>query len=101
MTVSKDNHYLHALRRLIDDYAKGYDVKIYLFGSRAKGTEYKTSDVDIAILPLTPLPQGFMAHLKEKIEESTVPYAVDLIDLSQVEAEFRKKILAEAIEWKD
>ncbi len=100
--MQKDsNPYLEKLRKLINIYTKGYSVRVFLFGSRAKGKEHKLSDVDIAILPLKTLPASFVANLKEKIEESTIPYSVDLVDLSQVDAPFREKILAEAIEWKD
>ena len=99
---NKDNNpYLKTLRELIIRYTLNHKIKVYLFGSRAQGREHKLSDVDIAILPAEPLSPGFIASLREKIEESTIPYSVDIIDLSQVDASFRKKILAEAIEWKD
>jgi len=96
-----ENPYLKILRELVIRYTLNHKIKVYLFGSRAQGKEHKLSDVDIAILPSEPLSPGFIAALREKIEESTIPYSVDIIDLSQVDASFRKKILAEAIEWKD
>ena len=96
-----DNHYLDNLSALIRDYVKDHEVKIYLFGSRAKGTAHRLSDVDIGLLASKPLPISFIANLKEKIEESTIPYSVDIIDLSTVDEAFQKKVLAEGIEWKD
>lgn len=99
--TSQDNPYLQILRNLIRNYVENYQVKVYLFGSRAKDTAHKLSDVDIAILPLQPLPSHFMTNLKEAIEESTLPYSVDIVDLSKVDLPFREKILAEGIEWKD
>lgn len=101
MTKQKNNIYVNMLRKLVRDCTKDYAVKVYLFGSRAKGKEHAVSDIDIAILPLKPLPIGFMAHLKETIEDSTIPYSVDVVDLSEVDPAFREKILAEGIEWKD
>ena len=95
------NPYLNSLRELISQYTKGYPVKVYLFGSRARDKEHKFSDVDIAILPTQPLPTSFISQLKEAIEESTIPYSVDIVDLSQVDETFREKILAEGIEWTD
>src|SRR5579872_3121587 len=100
MHSAKPNRYLLMLQKLISDYSKGYQVKVYLFGSRAKGKVHQASDVDIAILPLGSLPKDFFSVLKEKIEESAIPYKVDVIDLSQVDKKFREKILAEGIEWK-
>src|SRR5437016_5456511 len=46
------NPYLDMLKRLILKYSHGYSVKVYLFGSRAKNTAHKLSDIDIAILPI-------------------------------------------------
>jgi predicted nucleotidyltransferase len=86
-----DNKYLQSLRGLIANYTKDYPVRVYLFGSRATGKAHKLSDVDLAILSIQPLPVGFIANLREKIEESTIPYKVDLVDLSQVDDTFRKK----------
>lgn len=96
-----DNKYIHQLRLLIHDYIKGYSVRVYLFGSRAKGLAREKSDVDIAILPLQSLPDHFFSHLKERIEASTIPYSVDIVNLSEVDDIFRAKIVSEGIEWKD
>src|ERR1700728_2455067 len=101
MEEDNSNIYLKQLKNLITDFIRGLPVKVYLFGSRAQGTSNKLSDIDIAILPLQQLPNDFMTNLKERIEESTIPYSVDVIDLSQVDDEFKRKILAKAIEWKD
>lgn len=101
MQKKDNNPYLLALQKLVNSYTRPLAVKVYLFGSRAKGKEHRLSDVDLALLPTQPLPLGFIANLKEKIEESTVPYSVDIIDLSQVDDAFREKILTESIEWKD
>ena len=101
MRETNPNTHLEALREFILNYTKDIKVKIYLFGSRATGKAHKLSDVDLALLPLQPLPAHFISQLKEKIEESTLPYSVDLIDLTEVDPPFRQKILAEAIVWKD
>jgi uncharacterized protein len=95
------NKQLNLLRKLVTDFLKNYQVKIYLYGSRAKNTARPTSDVDVAILPSSPLPIGMLAKLHERLEESTIPYTVDLVDLSQTDNNFRKKILAEGILWND
>lgn len=50
---------------LVLDGVSGYNIEAYLFGSRATGTARKTSDIDIALLPLKPLPVGFLAGLNE------------------------------------
>lgn len=101
MTKATEQSYLLFLRKLVLDYVSAYPVKVYLYGSRAKGTARKTSDVDIALLSSTKLPTGFIAGLKELIEESSIPYQVDIVDLNQVDDNFRSKVLTEAKLWND
>ena len=89
------------LRKLILDFLAEYNVCVYLYGSRAKGTAHKTSDIDIAILPVGEIPKNLLGRLREMIEESTIPYNVDVTDLTYVSEQFRKQILEKAILWKD
>jgi len=96
-----NNKYIQQLRKLIIDFLAGYNVRVYLYGSHAKGTTHKTSDVDIAILPKGKIPKDLFSRLREAIEESTIPYNVDVTDLTQVSDEFRRQILKDAILWKD
>ncbi len=70
-----------------------------LFGSRAKGCAARASDVDVAVLPLQPLPGGLLSSIREALEESSVPWRVDLVDLSEVDEPFRSRVLEEGIEW--
>ncbi|CCQ93685.1 conserved hypothetical protein [[Clostridium] ultunense Esp] len=37
--------------------------------------------------------------LRERIEESPIPYRVDLVDLSKAEDSFREKVMKEGISW--
>ena len=46
-----------------------------------------------------PLPAGLPSCLREKLEESRVPYEVDLVDLSQTEPAFRARVLTEGTLW--
>ena len=70
--------------------------KIYLFGSRARGDEGMHSDIDIAI-------EGDalgsrLAQARFALEESLVPYKIDLVDLSK--ASYMKSIIQkEGIVW--
>lgn len=43
-------------RRIVLKCLGTHPVRVYLFGSRARGEEGRASDIDIAILPLQPLP---------------------------------------------
>lgn len=74
---------------------------VVLFGSRADGTHNRRSDFDIAYLPGKNFDPTSVVRLREDIEENNVIYGVDLVDLSQVEESFRKKVLREGVVWKN
>lgn len=91
--------YLQAVRALVLDELRHARVRVYLFGSWARGTPKRTSDVDIAVEPLEALPPGALAHLRERLEESTIPYRVEIVDLSHADDGFRQRIKEEGILW--
>ncbi len=66
--------------------------RIILFGSRAKGTAKPYSDIDIAIEGGKALDHRERRKLKEKIEEISGIYTVDLIFLDLVEKDFAELV---------
>ncbi|MCL6563137.1 MAG: nucleotidyltransferase domain-containing protein [Firmicutes bacterium] len=78
----------------------GDSVRIYLFGSMARGDWGTSSDLDLALDAKEPIAVERLAHLREQLEDSTIPYFIDLIDLNAVSPGFRKKVLEEAILWR-
>jgi hypothetical protein len=87
-------------RQIVLRALAGLPVRVFLFGSRARGDAHPTSDIDIAVLPREPLPAGALAALRESLDEATIPQTVDLVDLSEVDTEFRERVLAEGVEWR-
>ncbi|WP_342303808.1 nucleotidyltransferase domain-containing protein [Methanolobus sp. ZRKC5] len=77
------------------------DVRIILFGSRARGNAHYTSDIDIGILPSGKCDRKKITVLRADLEEMNIPYTVDLVDLSIVSEDFRQKVLDEGEVWKD
>lgn len=76
-------------------------MRVYLFGSRATGGTRTGSDCDIGIDPVQDLPVGLLSRLREALEESHVPYVVEIIDLSQVDEEFARNVRSEGVLWID
>jgi predicted nucleotidyltransferase len=96
--------YAEKAERLLEELALWHldGAKVVFFGSHADGTHDRRSDFDIAYLPGEGFdPMGGVVRLREDIEENNVIYAVDLVDLSNVEESFRNKILSEGVVWKD
>ena len=58
------------------------DTKIWLFGSRARGTATPFSDIDIAVEMSESEADG-LTMARFEIEESLIPQKVDLVDLKQ------------------
>ncbi len=74
-------------------------AKVWIFGSRARGDFKKFSDVDILYeFPEDrPCPSGLLYDLKTAIEESRLPYRVDLVATKDVVTSYRKGIWADRI----
>ena len=74
-------------------------AKVWVFGSRALGTNKPAADLDLALdagRPLTRLEGGALADV---FEESDLPYKVDVVDLWTVNESFRTIIEAARTEF--
>lgn len=76
-------------------------AKIYLFGSRARGTYKNISDIDLAIDD-----QGKkidilkIVKMKNVLEALNIPQKIDLVDFNSVPKELQEIILKEGVLWK-
>lgn len=76
-------------------------TKIFLFGSRADNTHTHGSDIDIGFLGKKPIDRNLLSQMKEEIEESIVPFKVDLVDFTSQSESFKKIALEKIILWKN
>lgn len=76
-------------------------ASVYLFGSWASAGRRRTSDIDLAIDAIEPLPRAMLARLREAFEESTVPYRVDVVDLADTDGAFRERVMRTGTLWID
>ena len=77
------------------------DCKVYLFGSRARGTNDQGADIDLALDNKKAIKLEDLFKIKEKIEESTIPLFVDLVDINSANEAILKEIKLEGILWKN
>lgn len=101
MSTTSATRALDQVRRLILEKLWPYPVKVYLFGSWARGLAGRTSDIDIGVLPYGPLPPGLLSEISHELEDSTVVFPVELVDLSWADPAFRERVVKEGIVWKD
>jgi predicted nucleotidyltransferase len=88
------------LRRMVLDALAEEDADVWLFGSCARGDIQQHSDIDIAILPRSDLPREFFSALAEDIEESSIPYHVDLVDLRCAAETLVDEVRREGVRWR-
>lgn len=76
--------------------AKG--ARVYIFGSRVTGRHHSHSDVDLIYSIEDHLPMGFLSGLKEGIEESRFPFAVDLVRDQDLADSYRRSVESQRVE---
>ncbi len=94
------NKYLAKLKGLVLTALREEEVKIILFGSRARGDNNVTSDVDIGFIPHGKVDKKKIILLREMIEQLNFPYKVELVNLSESSEDFKKEAVREGIVWK-
>jgi uncharacterized protein len=92
---------LKELKFILNEELAKENVRVYLFGSWARQEEKQSSDIDIAIESQSPLSPFTWNKLIEHIEESAIPYKVDVVDMHNAEGTFIQKVKEEGILWKD
>ena len=85
--------YIDIVKQIVLKHIPKDNFAVFLFGSRAVGNDKPLSDIDIGILGTEPLPTLIKADLESDLEESIVPYKIDLIDFYKVDKDFKKEAL--------
>ncbi|MBR1885235.1 MAG: nucleotidyltransferase domain-containing protein [Schwartzia sp.] len=91
------NAHIEAIRRMALEFLADTPGHVYLFGSWAKGTQRRCSDVDIAVEGGNP---GKIGALRELLEESTLPCRVDVVDMGFASESLREEIRKDGVAWK-
>ena len=72
-------------------------VPVYLFGSRSRGELRWNSDFDLWVD--ADIPREKILSIDEQLEESIVPFEVDIVTTHQLRGEFGNRVKQEAIRW--
>ena len=96
-----DQPYLTRIREIVIAGLADIPCAVYLFGSRAEGTYAPISDVDIAVLAEKDISRQ-LSRIRERLEDSTIPLVVDLIDLRNTTLAFLRQVQTQGIViWKN
>lgn len=74
----------------------GFDCQVYLFGSRATGQDHDVSDFDIGVLASGDISRE-LSLARELLEDSSIPFSVDLVDLNATSQEFARHVQQEGV----
>ena len=67
-----------------------YPYRFYAYGSRVKGTARKYSDLDLCYQEEIPL--SVLSQIHEELEESNLPFVVELVNWQHMRPQFREMI---------
>ena len=71
--------------------------EVWAFGSRARRTAWKFSDLDLCVVAQQPLSLSLKALLAEDFAESDLPWKVDVVDWAATGETFRKIIESDRV----
>lgn len=93
--------YIRQIESILKRALTGRTCEVYLFGSRATGDHSRVSDFDIAVLTTDDLSRE-LSLAREWLEESTIPFKVDVVDLRSASAAVRRRALTDGVLlWKN
>ena len=91
--------YIDIVKQIVLKHVPKNEFAVFLFGSRAASNSNSLSDIDVGIMGTKPLPTLIMADLDSDLEESIVPFKIDLIDFYQVDQAFKNEALSSIQIW--
>ncbi|MDR3628043.1 MAG: nucleotidyltransferase domain-containing protein [Ignavibacteriaceae bacterium] len=93
------NKYIEIAKKIVLDKIDKEKVTVFLFGSRAFGNARHDSDIDIGLWSPVKIDEFLISKINDAIEESVVPYHIDILDFTKVNADFRKIAMEKIILW--
>ncbi len=88
--------HLEILERIFSNHlSPGQVLLVWIFGSRATGKNRPFSDIDLLLEATPPIDFSTQAKLAHELEESNLPFKVDLIPLEQLYLPYAQQIQSE------
>ena len=76
--------------KLLKEILSKHPYTFYLFGSRSKGKASKFSDIDLCYKE--PIPGEIITKIRFELEDSNLPFFVDLVYWNNMSEDFQKLI---------
>ena len=91
--------YIAIAKEIVLKHIDASQYGIFVYGSRARGTNHRFSDLDIGILGLDHLPIMVLGNLEQELSESLVPFKVEAVDFTKVDERFKNEAMKNIIWW--
>jgi uncharacterized protein len=82
-------------QKIIRRILSKYPYRFYAYGSRAKGTARKLSDLDVCCWE--DIPDAVAFQIEEEFKESDLPFVVELVAWKSMKPEFQELIKKDLI----
>ena len=82
-------------KKIIQQILTKYPYKFYAYGSRVKGTAKKYSDLDLCYQE--EIPWNILSNIWGDLEESDLPFKVDLVNWKHMSSDFQELISKDLI----
>lgn len=105
MIVSIDPRFLKSCLEIVKNIILsnlGYrreSIEVFLFGSAVSGNITRSSDIDIGLLSNHIINRDLIFRIQDEIEESIVPFKVDIVNFQDVSKDFREYAMKRTIKW--
>ena len=87
--------YLNQVIATLKSFNHNGETRYFLFGSSL--IQDRFGDLDIGVIGK--VKDGEIGEIKEQLEESVLPYFVDVIDFNKVSADFKNNVFNNKILW--
>ncbi len=88
--------YLPRITEILRRVFAGLRCSVWLFGSRATGRAGAASDFDLAVSSTEDI-FPLLVRARDELEESTIPFRVDLVDLREASREVAEEVRLKGI----
>jgi hypothetical protein len=99
VNIPLDERDRSAIERFVAHVLPVGNITLKIFGSRARGDSRHASDIDLAVVTSLPVGSSEMAELRDMLENSHIPFRVDVVDYASAPVALRKVIDIEGIAW--
>jgi len=95
MTLNLETRHLKIVREILRRHAP--QAQVYVFGSRAGARAKPHSDLDLLLREDGPIDPRRLAVLCAELEDSDLPFRVDVLDYHQIDPDFARRILPDCV----